>query len=251
MHVTRIGFNPLKGGRHRAHPAVELAPTGPVGDRVFCLVDPAADRCLRSVENPTLVQTEAAWDGQTLAVELPGGTAAGVPRPTGEVRKVDYWGRTAAVEVLDGPWAAAFSAHLGRDVLLARARPGEVVYGGSVTLVTTGSLALLAARLGVPVAGERFRSTFHVDTGDLPAHVEDGWVGRSLRIGSATLTVRSVVPRCAVVDADPVSGTRDAGLLRTLGVYRRGEGEVMFGVDAEVTVPGRVETGDRIELGRD
>jgi uncharacterized protein YcbX len=252
MQVTRIGFTALKGARHRAHPAVELAATGPAGDRVLCLVDPAADRCLRTVENPALMQVVAGWADGVLSVTVPGsGPLVGVPEPTGEQRKVDYWGRTAEVEVLGGPWADALGAHLGRDVLLARARPGEVVYGGSVTLVTTGSLALLAERLGAPAAGERFRATFEVDTGDLPAHAEDDWVGRTLALGSAEVTVRGVVPRCAVVDHDPVSGRRDRDVLRTLAGYRRGQGEVFFGVDAEVTGPGRVQTGDRVELGRD
>ena len=252
MHVTRIGFTALKGGRHRAHPAVDLTATGPVGDRVFCLVDPAADRCLRTVENPALVQVVSGWTDGVLSVRLPGaGPVSEVPEPTGEVRKVDYWGRTAEVEVQGGPWADLLSGHLGRDALLARARPGEVVYGGSVTLLTTGSLALLAERLGAPAAGERFRATFHVDTGDLPAHVEDDWVGRTLTLGEAEIVVRGVVPRCAVVDFDPASGQRDADVLRTLAGYRRGQGEVFFGVDAEVTSPGRVETGARVELGRD
>ena len=63
MRVSRIGFTPLKGGRHRTHGSVVLAEDGPVGDRVFCLVDPVADRCLRTVENPTLIRTSVTWDG--------------------------------------------------------------------------------------------------------------------------------------------------------------------------------------------
>ena len=39
----------------------------------------------------------------------------------------------------------AFSRHLGFDVVLARStRPGEVVYGASVSLVTTSSIDRLA-----------------------------------------------------------------------------------------------------------
>ncbi len=251
MRIERIGFTPLKGGRHRAHDAVRLDAGGPVGDRVFCLVDPAEDRCLRTVENPSLLQAQASFASGVLTVELPGGTVAAEPAPTGEVREVDYWGRSARVEVVDGPWAAAYRAHLGREVLLARAAPGEVVYGGSVTLVTSGSLALLAERLGRPAVGARFRATFEVDSGDARAHVEDDWAGRTLRVGTARLRVRGAVPRCAVVDLDPASGVRDAEVLATLAVYRRHQGEVSFGVDAEVIAPGRVVTGDRVELGRD
>ncbi|MGZ4438467.1 MAG: MOSC domain-containing protein [Nocardioidaceae bacterium] len=251
MHVARIGFTPLKGGRHREHPSVDLAATGPVGDRGLCLVDPVAARCLRTVENPALVRLVARRDGERLTLDLPGRRVEGDLHAAGETLTVDYWGRDATVEILDGPFGDACSEHLGRHVVLARARPGDVVYGGSVTLVTTGSLALLSERVGAPVAGERFRATLHVDTGDLPAHVEDGWVGRELTLGTARLRVRGIVPRCAVVDLDPETGERDRDVMKALAGYRRGQGEVFFGVDAEVTEPGRVLTGDEIELGRD
>ena len=56
-----------------------------------------------------------------------------------------------------------------------------------------------------------------------------------------------VVPRCAVIEHHPVSGVRDLGLLKALA--RRGaQGELPFGVDAEVTVPGQVTTGDQVSV---
>ena len=243
MQVARIGFTPVKGGRHRTHGSVELTESGPVGDRVFCLVDPATGRCLRTVQNPTLLQASATWDGTTLSVELPSGTVAGEPVPTGEVLTVDYWGRDAPVEVVEGPWAAAYSAHLGREVVLARSAPGDVVYGASVSLVTGASLGWLADRAGAPVDGARFRATFQLDGDDLRPHDEEGWVGRRLRIGTAEVRVRSIIPRCAVVELDPATGVPDLRLLKALAP-RRTQGEVPFGVDADVTVPGHVTTGD-------
>ena len=252
MVVERIGFTPLKGARHAAHPDVTLDAHGPVGDRRWCLVDPARDRVLRTVENPTLLRTVAWADGGTLTVTLPSGQVTGVPEPTGDLRTVDYWGRDAKVELLDGPWSAAFSEHLGYEVRLARpSRAGEVVYGGSVTLVTTSSMALLSERVGRPVGSERFRATYLLHVEGLEPHGEDGWVGREVTLGEATVRVRGVVPRCAVVDLDPETGVRDVPVLRTLAGYRRSDGEVRFGVDAEITVPGCVRTGDPVVLGRD
>lgn len=253
MQVTRIGFTPLKGTRHATHDTVELTLEGPVGDRLFCLVDPARGRVLRTVENPTLMQATSHWADGVLTVRLDGADLsaehAGRPELTGRRMEVDYWGRRAVVEEVAGPWAAAFSRHLGYDVVLARSsRPGEVVYGASVTLVTTGSLSLLGERVGQDVEDARFRATLLVDA-DEP-HVEDSWVGRRLRVGDATLLVRATVPRCAVVDVGPVTGIRDAAVLKSLAGYRRGEHEVHFGVDAVVVVPGVVRTGDLAELER-
>ena len=250
MQVARIGFTPVKGGRHRTHVSVELTHAGPVGDRVFCLVDPSTGHCLRTVENPTLLQAGAAWDGTTLSVELPSGAAVGEPASTGEVITVDYWGRSAPVEVVAGPWAAAYSAHLDREVVLARSASGDMVYGASVSLVTGASLDWLADQAGAPVEGARFRATLQLDGDDLQPHDVAGWVGRRLRVGAAEVRVRSIIPRCAVVELDPASGVPDLRLLKVLA-SRRTRGEVPFGVDAEVTVPGRVTTGDAAGLARD
>ena len=251
MHLTRIGFTPLKGARHVEHPAAELSATGPVGDRALCLVDPTRDRVLRTVENPTLLRAVASLEDGRLSVVLGDRRADGVPTATGDVRKVDYWGRVAEVELLDGPWANLLSEHLGYDVALARpVHAGEVVYGGSVSIVTTASLHRLSALVGRPVAGARFRPTFVVDSAGEPAHAEDHWAGRELTLGEAVVRVRGTIPRCAVVDLDPVSGLRDLPVLATLAGYRRGHGEVLFGLDADVVRPGRVGIGDPVALGR-
>ena len=95
MHVSRIGFASLKGTRHVDRPYVDLTVDGPVGDRVFCLVDRARSRVLRTVEHPSLMRTTVDWRDGVLTAHLPsGGTVEGVPKATGETLEVDYWGRT-------------------------------------------------------------------------------------------------------------------------------------------------------------
>ena len=257
MRVTRIGFTPLKGARHVEHRSVEISAHGPVGDRVFCLVDPARDRVLRTVENPAMVRVRATFAAGRLRVTLGDRTVEGVPQPTGDVRKVDYWGRIAEAELLEGPWGRLLAEHVGYEVALARtAHPGDVVYGGSVSLVTTSSLHRLSALVGRPVEGSRFRPTFVVGTDGEPPGAEEHWVGRELTVGGAVVRVRGVVPRCAVVDLDPVSGRKDVPVLRALAGYGRGEGAVPparepeFGVDADVVRPGSVALRDPVAVGR-
>jgi len=250
VRVERSGLTVLKGARHVERPFVDLGAAGPDGDRVFCLVDLARGRVLRTVENPVLVRAVASWEAGVLTVSLDGRRCEGAPTPSGETVKVDYWGRQVALEVLDGPWAAVLSSYVGHEVVLARAPvPGDVVYGAPVSLVTTSSLDRLSTECGRTVVGERFRATFTLETSGLPAYVEDDWVGRRLRLGEAEVEVRSALPRCAVVDLDPVSGHKDLAVLRAIGRYRRapnGSGDVLFGVDAVVTRAGRVWTGDAV-----
>jgi uncharacterized protein len=207
--IERIGFAPLKGAHHVEHATVDLTAAGPVGDRAFCLVDPERCRVLRTIEHPGLLQSVARWRPPTLSVDLLGVNLEGVPTQTGVRLEVDHWGRAASVEVVDGPWSAAFSAHLGRDVVLGRAIPGAVVYGAAVTLVTSSSARLLAEKLGTRVDSTRFRSTFVINTDELEPHVEDTWTGRPLNLGTAQVQIRGPLEKWS----RPVDRRFSCGLL--------------------------------------
>ncbi|MET4780894.1 MOSC domain-containing protein [Glaciihabitans sp. UYNi722] len=247
MHIERIGFTPIKGGRHVEHPSVGLALDGPLGDRLFCLVDLQRGRVLRTVDNPALLATTARWQHGQLRVEIDGRVVTAEPRSTGKKLTLEYWGRPAEVEVVDGPWADAYSAYLGRDVAFTRAvRSGELVYGASVTLITTGALRLLEEKLGHGVDSSRFRANLVIDSDDLEPHVEDSWTGGELHIGSARLRVMDAVDRCAVIDFDPATGASGSHLLTTLAGYRLRSGTIDFGMYAEVTSPGLVERGQTV-----
>lgn len=242
--VVRLGYAAVKGTRHDERAEVVLDDHGPVGDRAFCLVDVEQRRVLRTVTHRALVGVRAHWDGSALNVVLPDGRAAGgPPRPSGEDVVCDYWGRQVPHTLTEGPHSALLSDHLGRDVRLATAPRGGVVYGAPVSLITTASLRDLEARSGrsdVVTTAARFRMTAVVDAGDTP-YVEEGWFGRELRLGDAVVRVHGPVPRCGVVDLDPETGEKDGSLLKTLAGYRpRTGGEPWFGVDATVVSPGVV-----------
>lgn len=260
MHVSRIGLAALKGARHRTLPHVDLTADGPVGDRDFCLIDVASGKVLKTIQNIALLRTVAAWDGDTLAVTFPsdagqlgGRVVSGRPIPASPPLTFDYWGRPAALELVDGPWSDAFSAYLQRDVRLARARtPGALVYGASVSLITTSALSHLGERLGkqlgAAVDEARFRATFTIDTNGLPADVEDAWLGRRLRLGEAEVRINAPIARCAVIDADPVIGDPGPAILKALAIYRNRPGGIDFGLDATVVRPGRITTGDLVTV---
>lgn len=236
---------------------MELDSHGPVGDRGWCLVDTAQRRVLRTVQHPSLVAVTATVDAAGLTLTLPSGASASGPTtPSGEMLTCDYWGRPVELELLDGPHSALASSYLDKPVRLAAAPRGGVVYAGPVTLVSTGTLRALADHLGRPTGAAdlgslaaRFRPTFVVEADE--AHVEDGWLGREVALGDARVRVRATVPRCAVVDVDPLTGRR-AGqrhgrrsdrVLAALATYRPRDpatGDLLLGVDADVVVPGRV-----------
>ena len=253
MRVTSVGFAPVKGTRHASYDVVTLDARGPVGDRAFCLVDVPRRHVLRTVQNPSLLAVRSRWDGDSLRLVLPSGDdATGAPVRAGEQVTCDYWGREVALDLLDGPHAALASSYLGVPVRLVAAPPGEVVYGAAVSLVSRASIQWLADRLGRPAMldeAARFRATLVIDAGDEP-FVEETWLGREVRVGSARIRVNESIPRCAVVDLDPATGVPSARVLRALA-SRTGapSTELPFGVDAHVVEPGEVRPGDAVRPG--
>lgn len=260
MQVAALGLSVLKGSAQQHPDSLALAGHGPVGDRRFCCVDPVAARVLRTVENPRLMALRARLvpgPDEVLELSVPGRATVTAPVVLRERLRADYWGRVRDLDVVDGPFAAELSDWLGRDVVLARARPRDVVYGGGVTLVTTSSLRELARRAGrgegladLVTDAERWRATAVLETDEAPPFVEDGWSGRRLRLGEVELEVGAAVPRCAVVRSRPGSGEREEwDPLRLLAPDRVPEREVVFGVEAEVLRPGTLTVGDPLRLG--
>ncbi|WP_121253748.1 MOSC domain-containing protein [Nocardioides ferulae] len=251
--VVRVGFAPMKGVRHTAYDVVRLDAHGPVGDRELCLVDVVAQRVLKTARHPELVAVTVRRDGDRVEVTLPDGAVTTTSvTPTPETLSGDYWGRRVRLTLLQGPLDGVFSDYLGMPVRLAAASRPDIVYGAEVSLVATASLHALGEHAGHPALADqaaRFRPTFVLDLGDQP-HVEDTWVGRELTVGEARIRLHEPIPRCTVVDLDPVTGVKDARVLKALAGYRPrdGAGDLLFGFDAQMVTPGDVRPGDPVLL---
>ena len=203
---------------------------------------------------PKLLAVQAELDDGRLLMRFPEGDDGGGAGVLGEHIVPSFFGRPVQGRLVNGAWSDALSAYVGRPLRLARTeREGDGVDRGRMagaTLVSTGSLAALGATAGEtqPVDGRRFRMTIGID--GVEPHAEDGWMGRRVRVGEATVAVREHVGRCAVTTLDPDRGVRD---LDTLGVISAYRGDVPtrepipFGVWCEVVAAGRVAIGDPVE----
>lgn len=255
-----IGFVHVKGTRHEARPGAALDARGPAGDREFCLVDVERRKVLKTVQNPRLIQIATAlvrgegggWHGagasdvgdfDELTMTLPDGRSVrGVPRRSGERLTCDYWKRQVDLELTEGPHADLASEWLGMPVRLARAPRGAVVYGSPLSIVTTASLRDLSQRMAesrsdspdLVAQAARFRATFVIDT-DEP-YAEDTWEGQTVSLGDVSVRIGTPIPRCAVMDLDPLTGERNSPVLKTLAGYRprNDANEPLFGVYADV-----------------
>ncbi|HMT61830.1 MAG TPA: MOSC domain-containing protein, partial [Microthrixaceae bacterium] len=126
--------------------------------------------------------------------------------------------------------------------------PGTYYDVFPIHLITTSSLAHLAALAPESnIDVRRFRPSVVIDTGDDPndGWVEQTWIGRSLRVGTAELAVVMACPRC-------VMPTRAVGeLAEDRSVLRRivRDANQNFGVYATVVRPGTIAVGQTVRLG--
>ena len=250
--VVRISIAPVKA-LGLVHPdEVALTPGGVVGDRRFWLADDEG-RLFNGKRHGPLVCVRPEWDEATrrLALTFPDGTRVEGTVELGEPVAAEMYGGPLPSHRVRGPWEDALSEHVGEPLQLFWADGGAVDRagrGGTVSLVSRGSLERLREEAGAerPVDGRRFRMLFEID--GVGAHEEDGWLGAQMRVGEAVIVLNGDVGRCAVTTHDPDTGVRDLDTLGVLAAYRR-EGrdeDLPFGVYGAVAAPGRVRVGDAV-----
>jgi uncharacterized protein YcbX len=185
---------------------------------------------------------------ERLTLHFPDGSRASGDAVGGEPAVGDFWGRPVPGRVVGVELSDALSEYAGRPLRLLRA--AELGIGTDslhpVSLVGDGSVAALAARLGqADLDGRRFRMLFELS--GIEAHAEDEWEGSLLRVGEAVVRLGGPVGRCANITYDPESGLRDFDALRAIREYRgKIDGQVCFGVYADVVEPGCVRVGDEV-----
>ncbi len=87
----------------------------------------------------------------------------------------------------------------------------------------------------------RFRPNLLVET-DQPGFPENDWVGRTVRLGGATLKVEMQCPRCIMTTHGFNDLPRDPKVMRALVQANNGD----LGVYASVLTPGKTSVGDKL-----
>lgn len=253
MRLEAIDRAVIKGTRVLSLDDVQVNEDGVLDDRRYVLVDEHG-RQLMANTLPILSGVEVTSDGDVLSVQLPDGSVVSGEGTPGERIDTFDWERTVRPgRLVDGPIAEALSEYAGKPMRLVDLHGFEIT--GSdvepVTLLSRQSVECLADRMKRPDLGhERFRCNLLVDAGE--PHGEDEWIGSTIEIGGVELEVTGPIPRCVVVTRSPLTGERDADVLRGIQQYRGsatiadGRRKVFFGVYARVARPGTVRVGDAI-----
>lgn len=254
--VARLSISPVKGLKLLHPESIELGLDGLAGNRVFYLVD-GDGRMVNGKLAGELVQVEASLDAglDRLTLRFPAGAGGGVVegdgRALGAAVETSFYGRPVTGRLVDGPFGEALSEAAGREVRLVRADHVSVACDvlHPVTLLARASCEELARRAGDPRLADdrRFRMLILLD-GCTP-HEEDTWAGRRVRLGEAVVQVAREVGRCLVTGHDPDTGTGDAGTLKAIAAYRGArDGQITFGMYADVVEAGSVSVGDAVAL---
>jgi uncharacterized protein YcbX len=137
---------------------------------------------------------------------------------------------------------AALSAALGLPVTLSAEKDLSHYDSGPLHLVTTGSLAGLKKVLpGAGIDERRFRPNLVIE-----GEGENRWVGKTLRVGDEVkLEVVDWTERCVMITMAQSELADEPRILRAVA---QGEAEALFGVYAEVLVPGRIRLGDEVSV---
>lgn len=200
------------------------------------------------------ITAELDAEQQQLTLGFPDGRRVTAAAELGEELESTFFSRPRRARTVEGPFSAALSRQVGEELRLVAAADGSSAIdrgqNGSVSLISRGSLAALAAAAKTSaVDARRFRMSIEIDTEE--PFLEESWVDRELTIGEARIALRGHVGRCIVTSRDPESGKVDLPTLNLLRELRSGATStepLPFGVYGAVVRPGIVRVGDAVTL---
>lgn len=256
--VTHFGYSPLKGARHQTRNQTHLTSQGITYNRRWALINPTQNTVLRTVAHPQLMAVTTELDttelntspqGTQLTLTVPGQGSYSVPTLDQQAtQEFTSWGAAKQLAPYEHPVNEALSTYLGTPVALAYAPTQNLIYSGALSLIGTATLADIEARAqaaGQPFASTqaaRFRCNLIVETSQ--PYIEESWQGATITLQAGygvpveldglSVQVGKRIGRCAVIDAHPDTGQRDAKLLTLLASYRprNKRGEPIAGVYA-------------------
>ncbi len=249
--VTALSTTPVKGTRLHRVGEIDLGPNGAHGDRRFFVIDDR-QRMFNAKRLGELQTIVADVDDGLLRLGFPDGRIIQAPLATGAPLTTQFYSEPLETRIVEGPFAEALTDYLGEPVRLVEPADGAIDRGraGAVSLISRASLATLAEAAGESeVDARRFRMLVEID--GVPAHVEDRWVGRGVRIGDAVVRFRGHVGRCLITSRHPETGVIDLPTLDALASYRRGlptTEPLPFGIYGEVLEEGPIRVGDAVTI---
>lgn len=250
MHVTQLWRHPVKSFQGEQAPEVAVEHDGIRGDRQWGIRDLATGRVLTGRREPRLLHASARLVGDEPELNLPTGDLCAGIGPVTDSALSKWLGMPVALvaAAAQPPSRAEYFADPTDDASAPiewTMPPGRFVDAAPLLLLTTSSL-----RSGASLypAGDwdvrRFRPNVLIAT-DGDGWDEDGWCGRTVRIGDVELVPQQPCVRCTMVTRPQPGLQRDLDTYRTIARHHAGN----LGVWTAVQRPGTIGVGDRLVVG--
>ncbi|MBQ1075626.1 MOSC domain-containing protein [Micromonospora sp. C31] len=271
--VARLCRFPVKSMLGEFVQECEFGFDGLTGDRGYALVDDLTG-LVASAKRPRRWRALLTCSARVVPAGSTGALSVEITFPDGKTgRTGERWVDDALSELLDRrvhlvdrppPGAAIERANPLQALVddagtrsapvhpLGGAAPGTFFDFAPIHLLTTAALRRIG-ELGGPTSPVRYRPNLVVSTPEGESgFLENSWAGRRLLVGSdVLLDVIVPTPRCAVPTLDHGSLPADRAALSVPARHNRIASvgnEPCAGAYARVVRPGRVRTGDRIQL---
>jgi len=250
MRVVELWRHPVKSLQGEQCSWAELESDGMVGDRGWAILDQTTGKILTARRAPALLLAAGHLDGDGVPViELPDGTRVEGPGDAADERLSTWLGRSVglvparAVDVAVAEFFEDATDDTSRAISWEMPQ-GRFVDAEPLLVLTTASLRHAA---GLYPTGtwttRRFRPNIVVDV-DGEGWIEDAWLQRELRIGTATIVPVAQCVRCTMVTRPQPGLEHDVDIFRTLARHHGGT----FGVWSAVTTPGVVRIDDAVTI---
>jgi hypothetical protein len=280
--IREIWRYPVKSMAGHTMVRAAVGATGVAGDRAWAMRNDADREIQGAKKFPVLMRCEARFrsepDGKTVPpvdITLPDGTTIGSDHPAVSSKLSALVGKPASLWPIEPPGnldhyrrrpmneqqfmeevQEIFQREPGeplpdlaqfpKEILEFTSFPGMYFDVTPIHLLTTASLLHLAKKN--PAAqwdARRFRPNFVIEPANgAEGFVENGWIGKNLRIGETTLHCPGPTPRCGMTTREQKGLPFDKTVLRTIVK----DADQNVGLYAVVTVPGTVKVGDTVEL---
>jgi len=117
---------------------------------------------------------------------------------------------------------------------------------GMVSLISASTIDAIGREAAVDIDRRRMRANVVLETENTKVFVEDDWVGATLIIGDAALSITARDERCVMVNFDPDTAQQDARIMKT--IVRMNDNYA--GVYGTVVRAGTIHVGQTVHLVR-
>lgn len=248
MRVIQLSRYPVKSMLGEELAEVRLGPAGIAGDRVRAVVDKETGVSLSAKRYGDLLSCRATTVDGEVWIRFADGEELNADSALVAEKLSSILNRHVRVSgVVGGVIRHEFPAEIGTgEGAPFLHEPGLEAFfdRAPVHLLTSATLAELQRfKPDSQFEASRFRPNIVVEV-DTVGFVEDGWVGKVIRVGSASLLVLDHKPRCVMTTRPQGDLPRDPGILRTIAQSNGGNA----GIELAARELATIHVGDVVHI---